>query len=159
MTRPFDPTSSALARFAVALALVAVPAEMATSQKLAPDSGAPPPPRVQSAGGIEFINGGAGEEARAAIAAVQSNFGLNLVFSDRSGAYVVVDRVRVRQGPGEVFDVDSAGPMLLIKLLPGDYTVEATYGGKVERRVVQLGRERIVLNWRWPNETAASSPR
>ena len=38
---------------------------------------------------------------------------------------------------GTVLGVDRAGPMLLVKLPPGSYTVDATYDGKTERRTVQ----------------------
>jgi hypothetical protein len=161
MTRPLEPLRRAARSAGARLAagLTALSFASAALAQAAAQAGMPPPPKVQSAGGIEFVNGGVGEEARAVIAAMQSNFSLRLIFSDPIGAYVVVDRVRVRQGPGEVFSVDGAGPMLLIKLLPGDYTVEATHGGKVERRQVQLGRQPVTLNWRVPRENAASAPR
>jgi hypothetical protein len=129
------------------------------AQAPAADPGAPAPPQVQTANGIEYISGGAGEEARAAIAAMQAGFGLRLVFSETTGAYVVADRVRIRTGATEVLSVDAAGPMLLVKLRPGDYTIEATYAGKLERRTVQLRRERVTINWRWPAAAGASAPR
>jgi hypothetical protein len=116
------------------------------------DPGAPPPPRVHSAGGVEYINGGAGEEARADIAAQRAAFPLRLVFSVASGAYVVADHVDVSNAQGKVLGVDSAGPMLLVKVPPGDYTVDASYGGKTERRAVRVGRDAATVNWRWPDE-------
>jgi len=142
---------NAIARFAVSssAALLLVGAALAQS---APDAGAPPPPRVRTANGIEYINGGAGEESRAAIDAQRAAFPLRLVFSVTSGAYAVADHVDVSNGSGKVLGVDDAGPMLLIKLPPGTYTVDATYGGRSERRTVRVGREATTVNWRWSEE-------
>ena len=116
------------------------------------DPGAPPAPRVRSEAGIEYLNGGAGEEARAALEAQRAAFPLRLVFSVASGAYAVADHVEVSNGSGKLLGVDDAGPMLLVKVPPGDYTVDATYGGKTERRRVSVGREGSTVNWRWPVE-------
>lgn len=116
------------------------------------DPGAPPPPRVHSVGGVEYINGGAGEEARADIAAQRAAFPLRIVFSVAGGAYVVADHVDVSNAQGKVLGVDGAGPMLLVKVAPGDYTIDASYGGKTERRSVRVGRDAATVNWRWPDE-------
>lgn len=123
------------------------------------DPGAPPPPRVQSAGGIEYLSGGAGQEARAAIASMQAPFPMRIVFSEGSGEYIVVDHVAISAGSRRVLEVDGVGPMLLVKLPQGDYTVEATYGGRTERRTVRVGRERLSLNWRWSSAADATAPR
>ena len=125
----------------------------AFAQPAAPaDAGTPPAPRVRSAGGIEYINGGAGEESRAAIDAQRAAFPLRLVFSVTSGAYAVADRVEVSNAGGTLLGVDNAGPMLLVKLPPGTYTVAATYNGKSERRTVRVGREPTTVNWRWTEQ-------
>jgi hypothetical protein len=116
------------------------------------DPGAPPPPRVHTAGGVEYINGGAGEEARAAIDAERQAFPLRLIFSVESGAYVVADHVDVSDAKGKVLGVDNVGPMLLVKVLPGNYTIDASYGGKTELRKVRVGPDGVTVNWRWPEE-------
>lgn len=135
------------------LALLLTCAALAqTASPAAADSGAPPPPQVRSAGGIEYLNGGAGEEARAAIDAQRAAFPLRLVFSVASGAYVVADHVDVSGSSGKVLAVDDAGPLLLVKLPPGDYVLDASYGGKVERRKVTVGREATTVTLRWPDE-------
>ncbi|HEY3634386.1 MAG TPA: hypothetical protein VGK95_04985 [Caldimonas sp.] len=135
------------------LALIFTCAALAQTTTLpAGELGTPPAPRVHSAGGVEYINGGAGEEARAVIDAQRPAFPLRLVFSVASGAYVVVDHVDVANGGSTMLTVDAAGPMLLVKVAPGDYTVSATYGGKTEERHVRVGREGTTVNWRWPEE-------
>ena len=141
-------------RLAVGLGLALLFTCAALAQTAAPavDPGAPPPPRVRSIDGIEYLNGGAGDEARAAIDAERGAFPLRLVFSVASGAYVVADRVDISDAQGKVFGVDHAGPMLLVKLPPGDYTVDASVGGRSEQRKVRVARETTTVNLRWPDE-------
>jgi len=134
------------------LALLLTCAALAQTAAPAADSGAPPPPQVRSADGVEYLNGGVGEEARAAIDAQRSAFPLRLVFSVASGAYVVADHVDIGGVHGKVLGVDRAGPMLLVKLPPGDYTVDASYAGKSEQRKVRVARESTTVNVRWPDE-------
>jgi len=141
-------------RLAVGLGLALLFTCAALAQTAAPvaDPGAPPAPRVRSENGVEYLNGGAGEEARAAIDAQRRAFPLRLVFSVASGAYVVADHVDVTGAHGKVLGVDRAGPLLLVKVPPGDYTVDASYGGKSEHRKVRVARETATVNLRWPDE-------
>jgi hypothetical protein len=141
-------------RLAVGLGLALLFTCAALAQTAAPvaDPGAPPPPRVRSVDGIDYLSGGAGDEARAAIDAQRGAFPLRLVFSVASGAYVVADRVDISDAQGKVFGVDHAGPMLLVKLPPGEYTVDATVGGRSEQRKVRVAREATTVNLRWPDE-------
>ena len=134
----------------VAFALLSAGAVFAQSASgAAPAPGTPPAPQVRSVGGIDYINGGAGTEARDAITAMQAGFGLKLVFSNPSGEYLVVDHVSVKGRAGEVFDVDRAGPWLLVKLPPGHYTVMATMAGKTVQQTVDVGSTMRTLNWRF----------
>jgi hypothetical protein len=142
-------------RIAVSLGLALIFTFAVLAQTAAPngDSAAPPVPQVQSAGGIEYLNGGAGEESRAGIDAQGGAFPLRIVFSVASGAYAVADHVEIADAKGKLLGVDDAGPMLLVKVAPGDYAVEATYAGKTERRRVRVGGHGTTVNWRWPEET------
>ena len=51
-----------------------------------------------------------------------------------------------------MLEVDNAGPILMLKLAPGDYAVDARYAGKTERRQVRVGRDGTQLDWRLPEE-------
>jgi hypothetical protein len=133
-------------RFASTLAAAVLCVGAAFAQA---DPGAPPPPQVRSANGIDYINGGAGEEARAAIAQMQAGFSLKIVFSNASGEYLVADRVSIKGRSGEVFAVDGAGPLLLVKLPAGNYTVAANIEGKSEQRAVTVGAGLRTVNWRF----------
>jgi hypothetical protein len=143
--------SNARLALTLGLALIFTCATLAQTA-LGADPGAPPPPRVQSDGGVAYLNGGAGEEERADIAAQRAAYPLRIVFSVPSGAYVVADHVDVSDARGKLLAVDSAGPLLLVKVPPGEYAVDASYGGKTERRAVRVGRDATTVNWRWPDE-------
>ena len=140
---------NATARLALSFATALICAGAALAQ---PAPGAPPPPLVQVQGGVEYLNGGAGEEERNAIVAQSAEMPLRIVFSVASGAYVVADHVDVASAGAKVLSLDSAGPLLAIKVPPGDYTIDVTVAGKSERRPIKLGRQAVVLNWRLPEE-------
>jgi len=117
-----------------------------------PAPGVPAPARVQAQGGVEYLNGGAGEEERAAIVAQSADLPLRIVFSVAGGAYVVADHVDVASAGAKVLSLDNAGPLLAIKVPPGDYTIDVTVAGKTERRPIKVGRQAVVLNWRLADE-------
>ncbi len=144
--------SNARLALSLGLALILTCAALAQTAPAA-DPGAPPSPRVHSVGGgVAYLNGGAGDEERADLAAQRAAFPLRIVFSAASGAYVVADHVDVSDAQGKLLGVDTAGPLLLVKVPPGEYSVDASYGGKSERRTVHVGREATTVNWRWPDE-------
>jgi hypothetical protein len=137
----------ATTRFVLTLALAVMCAGAALAQT---DPGAPPPPQVRSVNGIDYVNGGAGEEARTAMAQMQPGFDLKLVFSNASGEYLVADHVSVNGRSGSVLEVDRAGPLLFVKLPPGDYTVAASVEGRTEQRPVKVGSGLRTVNWSFP---------
>ena len=141
-------------RLASSLALALALASTSLAQPAPPaDPGAPPPPRLRSQDGIEYFNGGAGEEARQQIAAQGADFPLRIVFSVAGGAYAVADHVDIGRGGTRVLAVDRAGPLLVVKVPPGDYSVDVTAAGKSERRPIRVGTQPVTLNWRLPDDT------
>jgi hypothetical protein len=106
-----------------------------------------PAVQVQQTSGVQFLSGGAGEGERAAMRLRQAEFPLQIVFSAPSGAYGVADSVRVSNAGGEVMSVHGAGPLLMVKLPPGRYTVDADFGGRGERRTVQVAQAPQLVLW------------
>ncbi len=139
-------------RIALGLGLALIVTCAALAQTPTGVPGAPPSPVVQRAGSVEYLNGGAGEEERAAMTAQRSAFPLRIVFSQPGGEYAVADRVDVSQGAARVAGVDKAGPILMLKLAPGDYAVDARFAGRTERRQVRVGRDGTQIDWRLPDE-------
>ena len=108
-------------------------------------------PAVQhSPGGAEYLNGGGGDEERAAMAARQREFPFKVVMSAAGGEFVVVDKLSVSTPQGEVLAIRDAGPIVMIKLRPGHYNLEATWQGRTERRSVRLATSAQTLEWRFP---------
>jgi len=133
--------------FGLALALVTHGTALAQS----PPGGAPPP-AVQRAGEVEYLSGGAGEEERAAMTAQQAAFALRIVFSEPGGGYAVADRVELSRGGAKVATIDNAGPWLMLKVAPGDYALDATFAGRIERRQVKVAAGGTRLDWRLRQE-------
>ena len=94
---------------------------------------------VEQSAGVEYINGGAGVEARDAIAAMQSRFPLRIALSGKGGEYFVADTLTVGDSNGEVLTVKDAGPLLMVNLPPGRYTIEASYLGRTQTRRCSWG--------------------
>ena len=104
----------------------------------------------QGAGGTEYLNGGGGDEERAAMAARQREFPFKVVMSGAGGEFVVADKLSISTPQGELLAIRDAGPIVMIKLRPGQYELEATRQGKTERRSVRLVSPAQTLEWRFP---------
>ncbi len=136
---------------ATAIGSMAAFMALTTTQGLAETAGdgMPPAPRVERAGSIAYLNGGAGEEARIAIERMQGGFALRNVFSGQGGQYVVAERVTVRDARGQATEIRNAGPILVMDLPPGRYTIEAEVDGRLQRKEVTLTQQPLKLNWNW----------
>jgi len=107
-------------------------------------------PTVQhSPSGTDYLNGGVGDEERAAMAARQREFPFKVVMSGAGGEFVVASSLSVSTPQGELLAIREAGPIVMIKLQPGQYTLEATWKGKTERRSVRLANSAQTLEWRF----------
>jgi hypothetical protein len=114
-------------------------------------------PPVQRSGGVEYINGGVGIEQSRAIEQASAHWPLTITFAQQDhqhGDFVTDVKTVVRDAKGaSVLTLDKAGPIVLAKLEPGDYTVEATRHGKTlsERVQVKAGTP-TKTELMWPHE-------
>ena len=115
-------------------------------------SEAPTAAAVQRAGSVEYLNGGAGERRARRHDGAAQRLRCASSSASRAAPMPVVDHVDVSQGTARVLEVDKAGPILMLKLAPGDYAVDARYAGQTERRQVRVGRDGTQLDWRLPDE-------
>lgn len=109
----------------------------------APAASAPPAAarvHTDAVTGVKYLSGGVGSDEQQAIKAEASVYPFDLVFSRKDGAYLVIDKVTVRDKNRVVLTVANAGPMLLAKLPPGKYTVEATASGKTQTRTLEVAK-------------------
>ena len=104
-------------------------------------------PKVQTANGIDFMNGGSGTEGVDYMKARGNEFRLQITFSGRGGEYGVAEKVTVFSAGRELISVPDAGPLMMFKLPPGSYAVEATFKGVVEKRSVSIGSGVSKVAW------------
>lgn len=130
-----------------ALAALAVLSASAALAQVSP--GTPTPPQVQySPAGIAYISGGAGEEERDAMSARAGEFPVKVVLSESAGEYVVADKLSVGTPQGVLLLVRDAGPVVMMRMQPGTYTLEITWKGRTERRTLRVGNGAETVNWR-----------
>jgi hypothetical protein len=104
-------------------------------------------PKVQNTNGIAYMNGGSSTEGVDYLKTRSSEFPLQIVFSGRGGEYGVAEKVTIRSGDRELLTVPDAGPIMMFKLPPGHYSVEATFKGVAEKRSVSVGSGVSKMNW------------
>lgn len=111
-----------------------------------------PPERAQ--GDVEFLTGGRTPEERAAVKRAAQEWPLEIVFYERdAGHEKTVENmpVTITDASGKVvFDGIASGPVMLVKLPPGRYTVNTKWDAWEFSKPVTLGddRERVVFEWK-----------
>ncbi len=125
----------------------------------APVASAADQPRLQSNGEVEYVSGGIGKEEADALKQQSADYALTLEFaSSRTaegdvspGAYLADVKVDIRDAQGrQMLDTTAQGPLLLVRLPPGDYTVEASWNGVRKQHSVDLSvgaRRHVVFMW------------
>jgi hypothetical protein len=108
-------------------------------------------PQPKTDHGVTYLSGGIGEDESSAMKAEAKNYPLSVVLSaGKDGAYVAEVPIVIKDAAGEqVLDV-KGGPIVLVKLLPGRYTISATRKGEVVHRTVTVkakGDTRASLHW------------
>jgi hypothetical protein len=115
------------------------------------------PPIQMTPQGVEFMCGGSGGDERAFMDMVAPRWAATFQFAANQGKdggrnAVAGVRLRVRDAYNDfqLMDVRADGPLLLARLRPGTYTVEATLDGLtlIQRvNVVQGGSARALFVW------------
>jgi hypothetical protein len=125
----------------------------------APVASAAEEPRLQSNGAVQYLSGGVGKEEADALKQQSADYALTLEFaSARSaegdtspGAYVADVKVDIRDAQGrQMLDTTSIGPLLLVRLPPGDYTIVADWNGVRKQHSVDIpdgARRHVVFMW------------
>lgn len=145
--------SHELAAIAILTLLLLVMAMLA-----APAASAAMPPQVQSSGAVDYVSGGIGKDEADALKQQAVDFPLTLEFASShsttasgDGAYVADVDVDIRDAQGrQMLSTRSEGPLLLVRLPPGNYTVVADWKGVRKQHGVDIpqgGRRHVVLMW------------
>jgi hypothetical protein len=97
-------------------------------------------PTVGSEGSAPYRCGGIGSDESVAMRAEMKNHPLSLLFARASGAYLADVAVTVKNASGATaLALVANGPVCLVDLPPGRYTVEAASEGVTKTQVVTLG--------------------
>lgn len=116
----------------------------------------PATPAVPAAGQMGYLNGGIGEEQANLMRDMSSQFPVRFTFSRHNGThntdeFVADVRLRVVDSAGQtVLDLTQQGPIFLLRLPEGAYTVEAEHNGELKSRRFQVvsGRhQEIAFSW------------
>ena len=103
----------------------------------------PPAPsalQAQQQGNITFVSGGAGEEDRAALQQVESQYNLRLMFAARSGDFLANVAVTLADARGgTVLDTIANGPIFYARVPPGRYRLTVTNQGQSQSRDISVG--------------------
>jgi len=115
-------------------------------------------PPVQKSGAIEYINGGVGAGQAHAIEKAGAQWPLTIVYAEQAGKrgdFVTNVKTVIRDAKGqEVLSIDKAGPLVLARLEPGDYAVDATLGSRTLQHKVQVKKgEPARIEMLWPQGT------
>lgn len=109
-------------------------------------------PQAMNANGITYVSGGIGSDEAKAMRAAAKDYPLSMVFSaGKDNEFLSGVSVKIKDPSGKlVFDAESFGPIMLLKLKPGSYRIEASTNGKPEWRTVQVpaqGDRQVAFHW------------
>lgn len=112
-------------------------------------------PSTQYSQGISYISGGVGEEESQAILAEAKQWPLLLELSQLEngrGIWIFGAKIKILNTQNQVvFDAQADGPYILINLTAGNYQIEASYNGVVQKRLVLIqgaAPQKLAIFWK-----------
>ena len=133
--------------FAIAAAFAAFAVSPVAAQAQAQTSGMPP---MQMQGAAHFVCGGIGSDESAAMRAAMKSHPLSLLFARADGAYLAEVGVTVTDAGGkQALKMRSTGPVCLVDLPAGKYTVEVDNEGTVKKQAVTVGGKPVTADFRF----------
>lgn len=113
-------------------------------------------PETQYSQGISYITGGVGEGETVAILAEAKQWPLLLEMSqieNGRGVWIFGATIKIISSTKKqmIFDAQAEGPYMLVNLLPGDYLIQATYEGVMQKRNLSIKNDltqKISLFWK-----------
>ena len=110
-------------------------------------------PTARTQGAVSYLSGGIGDDEENQIRGAAREYGVLLEFSEvergtSHGRWTADVDVTIKSGAESVLKVRTDGPLMLVKLKPGAYTVEAERKGarqskRIEVKANAVARERF----------------
>lgn len=112
-------------------------------------------PAPQQQNGINYLNGGVGQDEQAAMRAFRSDYNLQLTFATKqTGAYRSDVQLSIADAKGTpVLDVANTGPLFYARLPAGTYRISAAAEGKTFKRTVKVGTGVREVTLHWENDS------
>ena len=112
-------------------------------------------PETQYSQGISYITGGVGEGETVAILAEAKQWPLLLEMSqieNGRGVWIFGATIKILNlSKQTIFNAQADGPYMLVNLAPGDYAIEATYEGVMQKKTLSVkadSSQKISLFWK-----------
>ncbi|MBB3180187.1 carboxypeptidase-like regulatory domain-containing protein [Variovorax sp. Sphag1AA] len=107
-------------------------------------------PSMKTLGAARYVCGGVGSEESDAMRAAMKDHPLSLLFARASGAYLADVQVTVTDAQGSTaLSMRADGPVCLVDLPAGRYTVAAASEGVTKSQVVSLGNGSKTADFRF----------
>lgn len=99
-----------------------------------------PMPAMKSQGTVQYVCGGIGSDESTAMRAAMKDHPLSLLFARADGAYLAEVAVTIKDANGATaLAMRASGPVCLIDLPAGRYTIEAATEGVTKNQNVTVG--------------------
>ena len=112
-------------------------------------------PDTQYSQGISYISGGVGEGESEAILTESKQWPLLLELSQLEngrGVWIFGAKIKILNTMNQViFDAQADGPYILINLTAGQYQIEASYQGSIQKKSVLIqgsGLQKLAIFWK-----------
>jgi hypothetical protein len=106
---------------------------------------------AKTSNGVSYLSGGFGENERERLRSITGGDNLELSFALQNKEYLGGANVLIKDAKGNnVLEAVSGGPLFLVDLPAGSYTVEATAMGKTLKQAVHVpskGHARVYFAW------------
>ena len=101
---------------------------------------------------VPWVSGGVGFDERQEMLAKEKDHNLKIVVADDSGDFLADVQIVILSAKKEqMLDATMEGPILLAKLPPGTYTVQASSDAKTLTKTVTVPAQGLrTVDFRWP---------
>lgn len=110
-------------------------------------------PPAKTENGVTYVVGGIGHDESAAMKAAEKSYPLSMIFyAGKDNEYVADVKVAIKDKAGKtVLDTRADGPIMLVKVPAGRYTITADRNGKTLHHTVQVGAKlHKEADFHWP---------
>jgi len=110
-------------------------------------------PPAKTENGITYIVGGIGHDESVAMKAEAKSYPLSMIFyAGKDNEYVADARVAIKDKAGKtVLNIKADGPIMLVKVPAGRYTITADLNGKTLHHTVQVSPKlHKEADFHWP---------